>query len=68
MSEAAKTPIYDLLCNIPEDARMIYEHSQTHSQAIPVGRLAMEAREELSTLRRENEELRAMLVRSEGGV
>ena len=38
-----QAPLIDLLRSVPEDARMIYEHSPTHSQSIPVGRLCKEA-------------------------
>lgn len=45
-----QTPLVDLLRATPEDARLIYEHSPTHSQSIPVGRHAKEAAEELKQL------------------
>jgi len=40
---AAQTPIAELLARVPADARLIYEHSPTHSQSIQVGRLAADA-------------------------
>jgi hypothetical protein len=40
LAEAGETPLLALLADIPADARMIYEHSPTHSQSIPVGVLA----------------------------
>lgn len=43
MAIACETPIKDLLRDIPEDARLIYEHGPTHSQSIPVGVLARRA-------------------------
>ena len=36
---ACATPLIELLQNVPEDARMTYEHHVTHHQMIPVGHL-----------------------------
>ena len=43
MSEAAQTPLLDLLRDVPADARQVYEHDSMHSQNIPFGRMASEA-------------------------
>lgn len=50
MSEAAQTPILDLLRNVPRDARLIYEHPYLHSQSIPVGSLALRAADRIAEL------------------
>lgn len=41
--QACETPLIDLLLNVPADARMTYEHSPTHHQMIPVGKLCQQA-------------------------
>ena len=51
MTEAMQTPILDLLRDVPEDARQVYEHDSMHSQNIPFGRLAAEAADEIERLR-----------------
>jgi hypothetical protein len=46
-----KTPLLDLLRDVPEDARAEYEHSQFHHSLIPYGRLCSEAAAEIGQLR-----------------
>jgi len=58
---ACKTPLIDLLKAIPADARMTYEHHSTHHSMIPVGRLASEAVDEITSLRQQVAELDARL-------
>jgi hypothetical protein len=43
IDQACQTPLVELLERVPADARMTYEHSPTHHQMIPVGRLCHEA-------------------------
>lgn len=50
LRQAAQTALTELLYSIPEDARAIYEHSQTESSSIPYGRLAQEAAAEIERL------------------
>ena len=55
-----QTPLVDLLLSVPEDARLIYEHSPTESQSIPVGPMCRQAAMELATATRERDEARAI--------
>lgn len=66
--EQCETPLVDLLAGIPADARLCYEHSPTHHQMIPVGRLARQAADsirallaDVAALREELERVRALL-------
>lgn len=54
---AVLTPVQDLLGSIPADARLIYEHSPTDSQSIPIGKLAQRARALILHLLRRQDEL-----------
>ena len=56
-----QTPLVELLLAVPEDARLIYEHSPTESQSIPVGPMCRQAAMELATATRERDEARAAL-------
>lgn len=58
-NDACETPLLDLLNSVPADARMIYEHSPTHSSNIPVGVLVKRAADALTAQARELEALRA---------
>ena len=51
-----QTPLVELLLAVPEDARLIYEHSPTESQSIPVGPMCRQAAMELATATRERDE------------
>ena len=53
-----QTPLVELLLAVPEDARLIYEHSPTESQSIPVGPMCRQAAMELATATRERDEAR----------
>ena len=55
-----QTPLVELLLAVPEDARLIYEHSPTESQSIPVGPMCRQAAMELATATRERDEARAI--------
>lgn len=55
----AKTPITDLLADVPADARVMYEHHSTYHQNIPFGWLAKEALDEISRLKAEMEKAEA---------
>ncbi len=57
-----QTPLVELLLAVPEDARLIYEHSPTESQSIPVGPMCRQAAMELATATRERDEARALNV------
>ena len=54
-----QTPLVELLLAVPEDARLIYEHSPTESQSIPVGPMCRQAAMGLATATRERDEARA---------
>ena len=58
-----QTPLVELLLAVPEDARLIYEHSPTESQSIPVGPMCRQAAMELATATRERDEARAEVER-----
>jgi len=58
-----QTPLVELLLAVPEDARLIYEHSPTESQSIPVGPMCRQAAMELATATRERDEARAALAK-----
>jgi hypothetical protein len=47
MMQAKQVPLVEQLESVPEDARLIYDHSQFHSESIPVGVLCKEAAKEL---------------------
>jgi len=57
-----QTPLVELLLAVPEDARLIYEHSPTESQSIPVGPMCRQAAMELATATSECDEARALNV------
>jgi len=50
--DACETPLIELLQNVPEDARMTYEHHSTHHQMIPVGHLCKHAADHITELER----------------
>ena len=62
MSDAAETPILDLLRSVPSDARMIYERSPIESQSIPVGSLAAKAAATIERLTAEVAALKTVMV------
>ena len=63
-----QTPLVELLLAVPEDARLIYEHSPTESQSIPVGPMCRQAAMELATATRERDEARAEVERMRGAL
>ena len=58
---ACKTPLVDLLRNVPMDARMTCEHNPTSHSCIPVGRLFAEAAEAIDALTQERDRLRELI-------
>lgn len=68
-NDACETPLLDLLNSVPADARMIYEHSPTHSSNIPVGVLAKRSAEALTaqaaTIAEQARELEALRADAE---
>lgn len=53
--QGSQTPLVEQLNAVPNDARIEYEHSPTHYQLIPVGRMCRDAAAEIASLREQLE-------------
>ena len=64
--ETCETPLYDLLHNVPADARAVYENNPTDFSFIPYGSFCQRAAVEIRRLEAKNERMREMLVKIAG--